>query len=201
MASRFTSRVWTAYQQSLATKPFITNAWTTSGLFAAGDCLAQALGQAQEKPLDKKPPVQSPISTDSKLIPLRWDWQRTCRAGLYGTLFSPLGTWWYGVLARITWSSGWRTLTVRVAVDQLMFAPFGVCLYYSVMALLEGHGIHGAMGRVHVRAWNTLKANWSIWPLFQAVNLSMVPLQNRLLTANLVALCWNAYLSGHNAMR
>ena len=40
-----------------------------------------------------------------------------------------------------------------------------------------------------------LVTNWMVWGPFQILNFTLIPLQHRLLCANLVALVWNTYLA------
>ena len=37
--------------------------------------------------------------------------------------------------------------------------------------------------------------NWVVWPVLQTINMSVVPLQYRLLYVNVASLFWSAYLS------
>lgn len=52
-----------------------------------------------------------------------------------------------------------------------------------------------AAQQVQDKLWPTLKVNWVVWPVLQAVNMSVVPLQYRLLYINVCSLFWSAFLS------
>ena len=49
------------------------------------------------------------------------------------------------------------------------------------------------MKRLYITA---LIGNWKIWTVPQLINLSVIPVEFRVLFANLVAFFWNIYLSG-----
>lgn len=49
--------------------------------------------------------------------------------------------------------------------------------------------------KIQEKLWPTLKVNWVVWPVLQAVNLSVVPLPYRILYINFCSLFWSAYLS------
>ena len=49
--------------------------------------------------------------------------------------------------------------------------------------------------KIKDKLWPTLKVNWVVWPVLQGVNLSVVPLQYRILYINVCSLFWSAYLS------
>ncbi|KAK7172796.1 hypothetical protein R3I93_002808 [Phoxinus phoxinus] len=40
-----------------------------------------------------------------------------------------------------------------------------------------------------------MKMNWKVWTPFQFININYIPVQFRVLFANLVALFWYAYLA------
>lgn len=138
----------------------------------------------------------------------RFDLMRTARASAYGLLFSFIGDKWYKILAKVKFPgkplqslqlNKSRDTVTRVAVDQLGWAPVGIPLYYYVMTLLEGKGMNEAKEKVDTNWWPTLTTNWTVWPLFQALNFSLVPVQHRLLMVNIVSIAWNCFLSLRNA--
>ncbi len=49
--------------------------------------------------------------------------------------------------------------------------------------------------------WPTLKVNWVVWPVLQGINLSVVPLQYRILYINFCSIFWSAYLSNMAAAK
>ncbi|KAE8154887.1 hypothetical protein BDV25DRAFT_135530 [Aspergillus avenaceus] len=162
------------YQRSLIQRPLLTQGLTTACLFAVGDGLAQ---QGVEK---------RGIA--------RHDVSRTARMALYGgAVFGPVATKWFQFLQnRITLSTPGKTLVARVATDQLAFAPTMIGVFLSSMSLMEGGNPQEKLDKAY---WPALRANWTIWPAVQAVNLYMVPLQYRVLTVNIFNIGWNCFLS------
>lgn len=69
----------------------------------------------------------------------------------------------------------------RVAADQLACAPTMIGVFLSSLSLMEGGSPRDKLQRTY---WEALRANWSIWPILQGVNLYFVPLQYRVLTVN-----------------
>jgi protein Mpv17 len=49
--------------------------------------------------------------------------------------------------------------------------------------------------KIQDKLWPTLKVNWVVWPVLQSINLSVVPLQYRLLFINFASLGWSVFLS------
>lgn len=83
----------------------------------------------------------------------------------------------------------------RVIVDQSVFAPTMIGVFLGSMAVLEGND---PRRKVETTWWPTVQTNWLVWPAVQAVNFTFLPLQHRVLFANVVSIGWNSYLSWVN---
>ncbi|KAK4039338.1 hypothetical protein C8A01DRAFT_36705 [Parachaetomium inaequale] len=166
------------YQARLAARPLLTQAVTTSVLFAVGDVAAQQL-------VDKKGVEKHDLA-------------RTGRMALYGgVVFGPAAATWFGLLSRhVNLRSANATMLARVACDQGVFAPTFIGVFLSSMAVLEGTSPREKLAKSYSDA---LLTNWMIWPFVQMVNFKLVPLQHRLLFVNVISIGWNCYLSFLNS--
>ncbi|PYI04629.1 integral membrane protein, Mpv17/PMP22 family [Aspergillus sclerotiicarbonarius CBS 121057] len=162
------------YQRCLVQRPMLTQSLTTATLFAVGDGLAQ---QAVEK---------KGLSNH--------DVVRSGRMALYGgAIFGPVATKWFQFMQnRIQLSTPGRTLAARVSADQLLCAPTMIGVFLTSMSVMEGIKPQEKLQRTY---WDALKANWTLWPMVQAGNLWLVPLQYRVLVVNVVNIGWNCFLS------
>lgn len=175
----------TWYRTALTKRPILTQCLSTSFLFAAGDVIAQ---QAVERQYDDDGrPTHNPY--------------RTLRMAIYGGgVFGPLVVNWYKFLQtaiRIPTSPNLEIVS-RVALDQAVFTPVNLTLFFSSMATMEGVmgddgkkelGTRERVGKKLRDNWlQGLKANWTVWPGVQLVNFRFVPLEHRLLVVNLVSL-------------
>lgn len=179
------SSFFARYNNLLATRPLLTNVITTGFLFGAGDVLAQTVELRNAKAAD----------TEDALF----DYPRLRRAVIFGAfIFAPIGDRWYRVLNSVLVSlSKVVNTAVRVSMDQLGFAPFiGIPLYFSAMTAMEGGDNIKEKVQQKLKAnwWNTLTANWTVWPAVQTVNFAFVPVQLRLLVVNTISIAWNCYL-------
>lgn len=81
--------------------------------------------------LDKQNPLQSrELIPDSKLLPPPFDFERLARFMGYGLMMAPVQLHWFQFLQNsfpITKASSLAPLLKRVACDQLIFAPAGMC--------------------------------------------------------------------------
>lgn len=112
-------------------------------------------------------------------------------------VFGPVATTWLGFLARrVTFRNARVETAARVAADQLLFAPVMIGVFLGSMATMEGKS---PSKRLETTWWPALKANWVLWPAVQFVNFTFLPLQYRLLFANVISIGWNSYLSWVNS--
>lgn len=185
------------YNAKLAARPLLTQSVTTAVLFATGDVTAQQL--VEKRGLAKH------------------DVTRTGRMALYGGcecpaaarpgaphrmltgagFFGPVATTWFGILARrVTLRNARLETLARVACDQTLFAPVMIGAFLSSMAAMEGAS---PKERLETKWWPALQANWMLWPFVQFVNFTFLPLQHRVLFANVISIGWNSYLSWVNS--
>lgn len=202
----FFKTFFTKYQHSLKTRPYVTNIIGTSIIFSSGDFLAQILFPEQPVIFNNNQKSES-----DKLQP-QYNYERTLRSAVYGGLiFSPIGYNWYNFISGLrfpmyqkivsTRLRSWATLATRVAIDQLVFSPSAVALYFIIMTLLENKHestVSMLQQKLETNFTDTLVTNWMIWPAFQCFNLSVVPVDFRLLAGNVMGVFWNCYLSWRN---
>lgn len=124
----------------------------------------------------------------------------TLRNMIYGfCVFGPIGHRLYPLLARINpFHSGTANLATRVAVDQLLWSPIGVALYFSAIGLMERNTPDQLEDKFRRVYWQVLYTNWCVWPLFQALNFTLVPVPWRLTAVNVASVFWNCFLSWQN---
>ncbi|XP_076006874.1 peroxisomal membrane protein 2-like [Genypterus blacodes] len=83
----------------------------------------------------------------------------------------------------------------RLLLDRLIFAPGFLLIFFFIMNLLEVKGWGDFENKMRKSYWTALKMNWKVWTPFQFININFVPVQFRVLFANMVALFWYAYLA------
>ncbi|KAI9545118.1 Peroxisomal membrane protein 2 [Dissostichus eleginoides] len=78
----------------------------------------------------------------------------------------------------------------RLLLGRLIFAPGFLLMFYFVMNILEAKGWRDFESKMRGSYWTALKMNWKVWTPFQFVNINFVPVEFRVLFANMVALFW-----------
>ncbi|XP_021018986.1 peroxisomal membrane protein 2 [Mus caroli] len=96
----------------------------------------------------------------------------------------------YLVPPEVPWAS-----VKRLLLDRLFFAPTFLLLFFFVMNLLEGKNVSVFVAKMRSGFWPALQMNWRMWTPLQFININYVPLQFRVLFANMAALFWYAYLA------
>ena len=83
-----------------------------------------------------------------------------------------------------------RTVLSKVAIDQLIFTPVGLVIFYTCFKTLEGQPWK-VPATIREKFFPTLFAGFAIWPLAHIVNFRFVPTQQRVLFVNGVTVCQN----------
>jgi protein Mpv17 len=176
------------YKHSFHAYPNWTLAITGGCLSAAGDVVAQLAQNAMG-------------GKDREDRPL-FDWERTTRFFCYGLAMSPImGRWNIFLERRFPSCSAQmgklsiKSLSKRVAADQLIMAPLGLGLFISAMGLMEGRSPRQVEERFQDLYGPLLLANWKVWPLAQLVNFRYMPLPYRVPFSQTVGVFWTLYLS------
>jgi len=163
------------YNAQLKRHPLFTQSISTAALFALGDAIAQTTVE------------QTPS----------YDLVRTSKLAFFGGFISgPSLVTWYRLMEHIiTFKRPITSLLTRVALDQSVFAPTFLLVFFCSQGFLSGESPHAIRDRLRMAYSQTLLNNYRLWPAVQLLNFYFVPLQHRVLVVNTVALGWNAYLS------
>ncbi|KAG6366744.1 hypothetical protein INS49_000924 [Diaporthe citri] len=197
------ARLVARYNAFYAERPVLTMMVTNAVLGGIADTVAQSITAVRQRALRKAPAspaardtayeldVKDPFTErelipDSKGLPPPFD----------------LSFKWFSFLSRtfpITKTSAFGPAMKRVAFDQIIFAPFGVACFFSVMTVAEGGGRRAVMSKLRDMYVPTLKANYAVWPAVQVINFRLMPVQFQLPFVSTVGIAWTAYLSLTNA--
>lgn len=170
------ARVLQLYSAALQRHPWRTQIVTTGVLWAAGDVLAQRF---EEAPFDAR---------------------RCALTAAYGAGFiGPVGHAWYLGLdraARAVFRPGSLAFVGgKVVVDTAVFGPAHVAGYFSYMTVLEGGGLPEIAAKLRRDFWPTFSAELAVWPVVQAANFKLVPLEYQLLVVNLFTILDASFMS------
>lgn len=172
--------------------------------------------------LDRKNPLSDrELIPESKDLPPPFDFERLTRFMAYGFCMAPVQFKWFKFLERsfpITpKTAAFGQALKRVVFDQLIFAPFGLGVFFTAMTVAEGGGRRAVEQKLKDMYVPTLKANFMLWPAVQVINFRLMPVQFQLVSCpvahcmiypcanaeqpfvSTVGIAWTAYLSLTNA--
>lgn len=162
--------------------PILTKSVTSAILSALGNLLSQTL-EARKK---------ARHGAATKEI----DRAGAARYAIFGLLFTgPLSHYFYQLMEVWMPTTDPYCLVKRLLLDRLFFAPAFLLLFYFVMTVLEAKGWSDFERKMKSSYWTALKMNWKVWTPFQFINVNFVPVQFRVLFANVIAFFWYAYLA------
>ncbi|KAM7332066.1 hypothetical protein ACRRTK_008774 [Alexandromys fortis] len=171
-------RALAQYLLLLKLYPVFTKAVSSGILSALGNLLAQMIEKKQKK--------------DSQSLDVRG----LLRYLVYGFFVTgPLSHYFY--LFMEYWIPPEVPLAIvkRLLLDRLLFAPAFLLLFFLIVNLLEGKDASAFAAKMRSGFWPALQMNWRMWTPLQFININYVPLQFRVLFANIAALFWYAYLA------
>ncbi|KAG9339578.1 hypothetical protein JZ751_023469 [Albula glossodonta] len=178
----FPRRLLQQYLLLLKKYPILTKSVTSGILSALGNLLSQALERRKK----------SKDGSSKKDI----DFMGPGRFAIYGLCVTgPLSHYFYQLIELLLPTTVPYCMLKRLLLDRLIFAPAFLLLFFFIMNILEGRTFSAFQGKVRAGYWPALKMNWKVWTPFQFININYVPVQFRVLFANLVALFWYAYLA------
>jgi hypothetical protein len=163
--------LWRAYQRSMSANPLRTKMLTATALWGTIDAITQWFeGKG-------------------------WSPTRSIRQSVYGCcVHAPWTHVVWNALERLWPAATFRSVAMKVAVDQLISAPAFYFVYFSYIGLAQRESQAEIRHRLD-RLMPTMQVVWSLWPFVHFVNFMFVPLHYRLLAALCVQLVFNSYLS------
>ena len=87
------------------------------------------------------------------------------------------------------------SLTVKVAVNQIVFAPTFNTYFFGMQALLAGETLAETWTRVKRTVPTSLVNSVKLWPAVTAFSFTFVPIEFRSIFAGVIAVGWQTYLS------
>ncbi|XP_003451697.1 peroxisomal membrane protein 2 [Oreochromis niloticus] len=175
-------RLLQQYLVLLKKYPILTKSVTSGILSALGNLLSQFV-EAR-----KKAQKGAPVSNI--------DAAGAARYAIYGLLITgPVSHLFYQLMEVWIPTTDQFCVVKRLLLDRLIFAPGFLLLFYFVMNILEAKGWTDFEKKMRRSYWTALKMNWKVWTPFQFINVNFVPVQFRVLFANMIALFWYAYLA------
>ena len=184
------------FQQS----PLLSNGAAGFVSFALGDVLAQAVEARDDCEAGKRTTLLAQVDVKRAVL----------LGGLGVVVNGHILVKWFAWMDRAVGASmtSTRVLLTKTALDQIVFAPFGIVTFFSYTSALCPYKAESATARSAYEDWqqtfrhkmeskflSTFAADCSVWPAINMLQFRLVPLVYRPAVNAGAALCWQAYLS------
>ncbi|KAF2151157.1 hypothetical protein K461DRAFT_227905 [Myriangium duriaei CBS 260.36] len=171
-----------AYGRMQSRSPYMTQLSSSLTIYFLGDLSAQLMADALRK------------SERDRAI-------RGLRAMAIGGISSiPSYHWFLFLGRRFNYSSHWLSIAVKIVVNQSVFTPIFNSYFFGMHSLLSGNGWAETKRRVLETVPVSWRTSWKFWPIVTAFSFTFVPPQYRSVTAGVVAIFWQTYLSWLNGL-
>ena len=88
-----------------------------------------------------------------------------------------------------------RSITTKVIVQQIVFAPIFNTYFFGMQAILTGERPSGVSQRVKNAVPESVMNSMKLWPAVTAFSFAFVAAQYRFMFAGIFAVIWQSYLS------
>ncbi|KAH7644862.1 mpv17-like protein [Dermatophagoides farinae] len=128
---------------------------------------------------------------------LAYSTTRTIHMTIAGLSTGVLTHYWYLLLERVYGKVNRRrpaTLIKLVLLDQILFSPVNLFVYFGTLSLCERSGWKQFRQELLEKGMeNIYVVEWLIWPPAQLINFALLPLRYRILFDNIVSLGFDIY--------
>ncbi|KAL6250592.1 hypothetical protein RBB50_002894 [Rhinocladiella similis] len=153
-------------------RPLATTLATSLTTYLTGDLLAQEIGGE------------------------RYDGSRTLRMLAIGGLASIPGYRWFLFLgSHFNYASKWTSISVKVLIQQFLFAPIFNAYFFGMQAALSGQQPSVIIHRVVSTVPESVVSSAKFWPAVTALNFTLIPAHLRFAFSAVFAVVWQTYLS------
>mmetsp|Transcript_12932 Transcript_12932/g.19642 ORF Transcript_12932/g.19642 Transcript_12932/m.19642 type:complete len:186 (-) Transcript_12932:192-749(-) len=169
------SGIWARYNAMLEAQPLLTKALTSLVGFTAGDVLAQAFVEGDDKP---------------------YDVMRTIRLGSFGFLVhGTTGHYFYGFLDSKMPGTKPVTVASKVFIDQTIWNPIFGLMFFGYLNVMEGKSLKEYQDKIQADLKTAVMGSWAVWVPAHTINFAFIPPSQRLLYINSIQIGYNVFLS------
>ena len=174
-----------AYDGLLHRYPYSTKALSTGVTYICSDVTAQSFEECRAKNSGN----ESSETASSRGL-------RAVKFGAVGCFWvGPLLTAWFNFMDFIVPGKHLRPIVTNLIVDQVLQGPFMIGTMYLWTALANGSTLAQARQRMDELLFPTWVNSVIVWGPVQICQQAFIPLQYRVLVANIVSYFWDTYLS------
>ena len=167
----------------------VTNALISTGMGALGDAVQQHYDLICGR-MSEKRTADDPLPAAEC-----FNWTRSLHMSAAGLTTGVVTHYWYILLdKRLGVLRTAKTITTKILLDQILFSPVNLAVYFSTIGLMERSSLTRVKDELIEKGMEQIYvAEWLIWPPAQFVNFYFLPLRYRILWDNLISLGFDIY--------
>ncbi|EFR05060.1 hypothetical protein MGYG_09185, partial [Nannizzia gypsea CBS 118893] len=180
-------------------RPYWTQFFSTVVIFLFSDLSAQLLVPWVTQ--DNNNDSQDDAETQEEKLGIldRYDPLRTLRhVSIGGFVAIPSYTWFMFVHNNFNYASKFLSITTKVVLSQVIYAPLFNVYFFSAQSLLSGASWSETLQRLQVTLPVSIVNSAKIWPAVSAFMFLYIDPAFRAIFAGVIALGWQTYLSWLN---
>ncbi|EDV39414.1 uncharacterized protein Dana_GF24503 [Drosophila ananassae] len=124
-----------------------------------------------------------------------WNKIRTLRMGISGLTVGVVCHYWYQYLDYLYPNRTYRTVVIKILLDQFICSPLYIAVFFLTMAVLEETTWEEVQQEIREKALVLYMAEWTVWPLAQFINFLLIKPQYRVFYDNSISLGYDVYTS------
>lgn len=86
-------------------------------------------------------------------------------------------------------------LLIKLAFDQIFFAPPMIAIMLSSIELLKLNGLSAVNRQLSTNFWDVLIVNYTMWPALTIFHMFFIPLKFKRFFLNIFSIIWYSYVS------
>jgi len=181
---RFRRVAWPKAKALVDNNPLLANALIYGGLYTMAEVSQQTIQQSLAKD------TSSSLVRDSSVV-AKLDMSSVKRYAIMGTVcISPLLTKWYGWLDGKFPCTTTRVVIKKLFLDQFIFTPVVVVVFYVGMSYLEGERGLALLDELKEKGLQTFFMDCCFWLPASAINFMFVPAWLRVAFIGLSSFLW-----------
>ena len=187
------------YTRMLKEKPIPTKSTSSFITLGSGDLLCQYLEINYFHKLKEK--INTPQNDKEDFeknmkLTKEFNFKRTLKQATFGFFITPFLHFNYNIVIPYLFPrNGFKNLVKSIIFNQSVSSPFCTLVFFTYIDFLNGVEINKGFSNAVFKLPHTVAANLKCWVPAQMINLSIMPLEYRVLFTNFVSIFWSSYLS------
>jgi len=168
----------------------LTNSLISALMGTVGDAIQQHYDLLTHPDIDK-----DSTKTNNYVSKNGFNYVRSLHMTCAGFTTGLVSHYWYIYLDKVLGiRKNMFVITKKVLLDQIIFSPINLLVYFSTLGLCERSGVQRISDELVEKGFEQIYVvEWIVWPPMQFFNFYVLPLRYRILFDNIISLGFDIY--------